>query len=201
MGKHGGKLIALFLVGLAGLMIYGAQKGNLLNEPVPGDPHPNVGDLPRVSQALASAKTLAEDGAKAAIDAPRRPIRHPINLPEGRRLYVNVKAQNDGLIAYLRSGLTTRFAATDPEAIERELQAAQHKLAEFLSWSRQSVHGRDGPVMAGVADDPFKIGFDGLTGWLAALRAADEQAIQQLSRQLLEYRLASWDELTRETER
>jgi len=195
------KYVGIGLLALVGLMIYGAQKGNLFNKPVPGESHTAVGELPSVSRALASAKSLAEENAKAAIDAPRRPLRRTINMSEGRRLYGEVKAQNEGLIGYLRSGLTTRFAGTEPRAIERELEAAQLKLAEFLSWSRRSLEGREGPIMAGAADNPLQIGLDVLTGWLASLRAADDEAVRQLSLQLLEYRMVSWDELTRETER
>jgi len=179
------------------VMIRQSQEGNLVIRPDPSDPHPVTVHLPRVNQALAAAKSLAEENANAAIDAPRRPIRQPINLQDGRRLYGNVKAQTDGLIGYLRSGLSTRFAGVDVQAIDRELQVTQQTLSEFLSWSRRSVHGREGPIMAGAAEDPLKIGVDGVTRWLEALQAADERAIEQLRQQLLEYRLASWEQLSR----
>jgi hypothetical protein len=190
-------IVVIILVCLICLMVRQSQKQNLIFRPDPTAPNSVIAQLPHINKALAATKSLAEENAKAVIGAPRRPIRQPINLQEGRNLYDNLKAQTDGLISFLRSGLSTRFAGTDAQEIDDELEISQQKLSAFLAWTRQSVQRHNGPPKAGAADDPLKIGVDGVISWLAALRDADERAIEQLREQLLENRLDSWNDLNR----
>src|SRR5262245_9944483 len=138
--KHGqGRVILLVVaLGLIGYFIYNSQRQQAQNnqvKPPPGvQPNPMVQKIPDLTGEMRKAKTLCED---LAVDAKQRQRQGRIKqqqLDEGRKLYIDARAEYNGCIDDLQQCLERGFVDSDGARIAEKLEKANGAMMGFTSW-------------------------------------------------------------------
>lgn len=138
---------------------------------------------------LAQVKAYAEGLATQANTDTRIP---PAQRDEGRQLYLAVKTESDGLLAWLQTGLARRFHSDqDATEFEKRMKQLGEKLAKFEEWASRAI-----PPVIGAGSGK---GADGLanaaTTLLKDIRETDEKMIDRLRADLEKCHLRDWSEL------
>lgn len=147
--------------------------------------------LPDLVAELRRTKTLCEGRARQAKDFISSHHVSERNAREGSRLYTDMKAELDGCIDYLRSGLVRRFNADDSHQLEKRFRTAGTHVSAFFNW----VDTLEPPPYATVDASPLEAASKLLSGWLDSVSKANDKAIEQLRDDLNQCRLRDWQEL------
>lgn len=183
-----GVLVLVFLL-LGFAMIEEKQANNQVIRPNPNGPAPPV--IPMLPDLVADfqiAKVKCEaeaaNGRDVLGNGRRRDSR---KLAEGRKLYVEAKAEIDGW--FLQSGLVRRFNEHDPYVIQSRVQSASQKVNALLKWAAEfdTPRATGAPSLDNAADL--------LLQWLEGIDKLNNEAIQQLRADLERCRLRDWDDL------
>lgn len=173
------------------VVIRSQNKNNQIVPPLPGgDPAPVVPKLPGLVAKLRSAKSLCESRGAAAIDLLREQPHGRVELARGRRLYDEAKAEFDGGIDHLRTGLSRRFVEADAAEVAAKLDAGQRKADAFVAW----VNSLEPTTTYGAAG-PLETLAQFVSDWMARANAQNEQALERLSANLEACRLREWNRL------
>ena len=179
-------ILAILLFGF--VLLREPQKNNQIVRPVPDGPAaPVVPQLPDVIAELSRSKSLGEDRAQAAI-AILTQRQDEARLFQGRQLYDDARAEFNGAIDYLRSGLSRRFEDGDSQQVAIRMLNGKQKIETFVSW----VRDLNGPVIGAGPLDTFA---EALDKWLNHVREQNAQAIEQLRADLDRCRLREWSQL------
>lgn len=185
-----GALVLIFL--LLVFAIFGEkQDNNQVVRPNPNGPAPPV--IPMLPDLVADfqvAKVKCEAAATNGRDLLGNGRRRDAKkLAEGRKLYVDAKAEIDGCISFLQSGLVRRFNEHDPYVIQSRVQSASQKVNALLNWAAEfdTPRATGAPSLDNAADL--------LLQWLEGIDKLNNEAIQQLRADLERCRLRDWDDL------
>jgi hypothetical protein len=187
-------LVSAALVALAaGFAVYQTQKGNQVVRPVPdAQPAPAVAQLPGFTAELRRAKALCEGRARQAKSMAQGGRISVRESDRGRKLYTDAKADLDACIDFLRSGLATRFADQNPERAKVLILAVGETMRAFGTWADSHVDRDD--IGGAVTWEPLP---ERLLRWLAAVREANNLAVEPIRAELDGCRLRDWDDLGR----
>lgn len=145
----------------------------------------------RVSGAgayLTQVKTVSESlGRQARTDARVTAAERD----RGRGLYLAVRAEADGLITWLQTGLPRRFNARgDVEEYEARLRRTDAAVKAFMAWANTAlprVYAAAGTGTDALGDIGEKL--------IDAARETDEKMIERLRSDVERCRLKDWDAL------
>jgi hypothetical protein len=183
-------VLALFIFGV--WMISQAQTNNTFVKPIPvaeKDKPIILKQLPDLAAELQRAKSMAEGKALEAKDLLKRRRDRDTQTANGRGLYVATKAELDGCITYLCTGLDSGFTKDAPDAIANRFRASQQRIGALGEW----VDGLMPPQVG--AFDPLTALLEMVPNWLNGLTDQNQKVIAQIKADLNACRLADWDAL------
>jgi hypothetical protein len=184
-------VLALFIFGFW-MMIGQAQTSNTIEKPIPvaeKDKPLIIKQLPNLAAELQKAKSMAEGQALEAKDLLKRRRDRDAQTARGRGLYVATKAELDGCITYLCTGLDSGFTTDAPDTIANRFRASQQRIGALGEWAE----GLKPPQVG--AFDPLTALLEMVPNWLNGLKEQDQKVIAKIKADLNACRLADWDAL------
>jgi hypothetical protein len=171
--------------------IWSASCNQQIAPPIPGaTPAPVVSDLPGIVEFLSRCRSQCEAHAKMAKQHVRG-ILHERVLARGEQLYGKTKAEFDGCIDFLKSGLSRRFNDGDPPQIKQMLESARAQMSRFIGWYDSPK--ADEQCCAEAGPDWVAPLTQIVTEWLKITSQQNEAAIKQLRDDLEGCRFRDWD--------
>lgn len=192
-----GGIIMLAILGL--VILISTQHSNQFVSPFQdADPAVAVRQLPDMVGQLNSEKSKCESRAMAVIDLMRRRRISRAKYERRMRLYGDAKSEHDGCIGYLRTGLSTRFAGSDPAELSAKLDRSKRLAADFAEAA--GAPKRTKPPMT-YGDAPFvDAAADVFKEWMKSINERNDREIERLRTDLEGCRMREWDQMVRESQ-
>jgi hypothetical protein len=183
--------VLLIILAFAGVWLWQSQADNQIVRPFPGgQPAPVVPQLPNLAADLSSSKSICESRATQvkSMSGGRGLSRE---LAQGQRLYGNAKAELDGCIDFLCTGLDRRFTPDDPANLAERMKKASQQVTAFVGWADAVIDRR----VMGATAEPLSEGLDLLKAFMEGVGKENAEAIARIKADLEKCRLREWREL------